>query len=63
MHILNIQSKSGIMAERGAFEDERDTIRSLAKADSITILKQRDLAAGKIQSKPVAQFPTRFFQL
>ncbi|MBB5074418.1 hypothetical protein HNQ69_001560, partial [Bartonella callosciuri] len=63
MNILNSQSKGGIMAERGAFEDEREALRSWSRADSITMLKPGSLAAGKIQPKPVAQFPTGFFQL
>ncbi len=63
MHILNSQSKGGIMAERGAFEDEREAVQSWSRADSITVLKNGALAGGKIQPKPVAQFPTGFFQL
>ncbi|UNF49322.1 phage portal protein [Bartonella krasnovii] len=63
MHILNSQSKGGIMAERGAFEDEREAVKSWSRADSITVLKNGALAGGKIQPKPVSQFPTGFFQL
>ncbi len=63
MHILNSQSKGGIMAERGAFEDEREAVKSWSRVDSITVLKNGALAGGKIQPKPIAQFPTGFFQL
>ncbi|UNE55348.1 portal protein [Bartonella machadoae] len=63
MYILNSQSKGGIMAERGAFENEAEAARSLARADSLTWTKPNALAQGKIQPKPVAQFPAGFFQL
>ncbi|WP_429138171.1 portal protein [Bartonella heixiaziensis] len=63
MYILNSQSKGGIMAESGAFKDEREAAKSLSRSDSITWVKPNALAQGKIQPKPVAQFPTGFFQL
>ncbi|MEL6088866.1 portal protein [Bartonella schoenbuchensis] len=63
MYILNSQAKGGIMAERGAFDDERQAVESWAKADTITWLKSGALVGGKIQSKPRAEFPNGFFQL
>ncbi|WP_208434595.1 portal protein [Bartonella taylorii] len=63
MYILNSQSKGGIMAESGAFKDEREAAKSLSRSDSITWVKPNALAQGKIQPKPVAQFPQGFFQL
>ncbi len=63
MYILNSQSKGGIMAESGAFKDEREAAKSLSRSDSITWVKPNALAGGKIQPKPVAQFPEGFFQL
>ncbi len=63
MYILNSQSKGGIMAESGAFKDEREAAKSLSRSDSITWVKPNALAGGKIQPKPVAQFPQGFFQL
>lgn len=63
MHILNSQSKGGIIAERDAFEDDRQAEESWAKSDSITWAKKGKLSEGKIQPKPTAQFPTGFFAL
>lgn len=63
MHLLNSQSKGGIMAERDAFDDDRQAMESWARSESITWLRSGSLAAGRVQSKPVAQFPAGFFQL
>ncbi|WP_336278492.1 portal protein [Bartonella sp. CB175] len=63
MHLLNSQSKGGIMAERDAFDDDRQAMESWARADSITWLKTGAVSGGRIQPKPVAQFPQGFFQL
>jgi hypothetical protein len=63
MHILNTNSKGGIMAERGAFENDRKAAESWAKADGITWVNSGALQNGQIQPKPVAQVPPAFFQL
>ncbi|WP_413154420.1 portal protein [Bartonella sp. cb54] len=63
MYLLNSQSKGGIMAERDAFDDDRQAMESWARADSITWLKSGAVTGGRIQPKPVAQFPQGFFQL
>lgn len=63
MFLLNSQSKGGIIAERDAFEDDRQAEESWAKSDSITWAKKGKLTEGKIQPKPTAQFPTGFFAL
>ncbi len=63
MHLLNSQSKGGIMAERDAFDDDRQAVESWARADSITWLKSGAVSGGRIQPKPMAQFPQGFFQL
>jgi len=65
MYLLNAQAKGGIMAERGAFDDDAQAEESLARADQITWVKNGALTAGagRIQPKPVAQFPSGFFAL
>jgi len=65
MYLLNAQAKGGIMAERGAFDDDAQAEESLARADQITWVKNGALSAGsgRIQPKPVAQFPSGFFAL
>lgn len=63
MHILNSQSKGGIMVERGAFDDDRQAVESWTKTDQITWLRPGALSQGKIQPKPSANFPAGFFQL
>ncbi|UNF47877.1 portal protein [Bartonella krasnovii] len=63
MYILNSQAKGGLMAERGAFDDERQALENWARTDTITWVKNGALTGGKIQPKPLAQFPQGFFQL
>lgn len=64
MHILNSQAKGGIMAEDGAFEDQRKAEQDWAKPEGITILAEGSLGAHpKIMPKPVAQFPAGFDRL
>lgn len=63
MHILNSQAKGGILAERGAFDDDRQAEESLAKADTITWLKHGAVGQQAIMPKPSAVFPAGFFQL
>ena len=55
MHILNSNAKGGIMAERGAFEDDREASESWARADSITWLERGGIQ--KIQPKPTTALP------
>lgn len=57
MHILNSNAKGGILAERGAFEDDRKAADSWAKADSITFTNPGAISQQRITNKPVAAFP------
>jgi len=63
MYLLNSQAKGGIMAERGAFDDDGQAEESWARADSITWAKPGAIAGRRIEPKPAAQFPTGFFTL
>lgn len=65
MYLLNSQSKGGLLAERGAFEDSRQAEESWAKSDAITYLKDGSLSGPnpKVKEKPSAQFPAGFFAL
>lgn len=64
MFLLNSQSKGGIMAERGAFEDDRQAEESWAKTDAITWAKNGSLGSSpRVLPKPTAQFPAGFFTL
>lgn len=65
MYLLNSQSKGGIAAERGAFDDDRQAENSWAKADEITWLTKGSLSGQnpKIMPKAPAQFPAGFFTL
>lgn len=63
--LLNSQSKGGIGAERGAFENDLQAEESWARADAITWFNQGALSGDKpkIVPKPTAQFPAGFFTL
>lgn len=65
MHVLNSQAKGGILAERGAFDDNLQAEESFARADQITWLRNGALSGGapRIQAKPAAVFPAGIFQL
>lgn len=65
MYLLNSQSKGGIGAERGAFENDREAEASWAKADEITWFTKGALSgpSPKFIPKPQANFPAGFFTL
>jgi hypothetical protein len=66
MHILNSQAKGGVMAEKDAFENQRQAEESWAASERITWLKKGALSGPqgtKIQAKPVAVFPAGFDRL
>ncbi len=63
MHIMNINAKGGIMAERGAFEDQAQAEKSWSDPTKITWLANGALQGGKIREKTAATIPTGFQQL
>lgn len=65
MHIMNSNAKGGLLAEKGAFEDQRKAEKSWADPSAITWLENGALSttAPRIKDKPPAQFPAGFMQL
>lgn len=63
LHILNSQAKGGIIAERDVAEDQTEFEESWARTDRITWARPGKLTAGKIEPKPMAQFPAGFDRL
>lgn len=65
LHILNTTAKGGILAERDAFEDQRDAEDNYARPDAITWMKNGALSKDgpKIMPKPGQGFPAGHIQL
>lgn len=63
MHILNTNAKGGLMAEKGAFEDQKQAEASWADPTKITWLKDGALQGNRVKEKTVATFPAGFQQL
>ncbi|MEP0150003.1 hypothetical protein [Roseibium sp.] len=65
MHIMNSNSKGGLLAERGAFDDQRQAEASWADPSAITWLKSGALSgqAPAVKEKGATQFPAGFQQL
>ena len=63
MHIMNANAKGGLMAEKGAFDDQRKAEAEWASPDAITWLNDGAINQNKIKEKPQAQFPAGFMQL
>lgn len=66
LHILNSNAKGGLMAEVGAFEDDREAEKTWARPDKITWLSQGALTTPggeKVKPKPPPTFPTGFDRL
>ncbi|MDM7852361.1 portal protein [Pseudochrobactrum kiredjianiae] len=63
MHLLNSQSKGGLLAEKEAFDNIRQADETWASPDAITWVNAGALQSGQIQPKPPAQFPQGFFAL
>jgi hypothetical protein len=61
MFIMNSNSKGGLLAEKGAFDNSREAERTWAEADAITMVNDGRL--GSIREKTQAPFPIGFQQL
>jgi hypothetical protein len=58
LHVINSNAKGGIMAEDGAFPDQRKAEQSWAKSDSLVTTSKGALQRGAIQPKPTVPYPT-----
>lgn len=63
MHIMNSNSKGGLLAEKGAFDNQRQAEKTWADPSAITWTKDGAIANQKIKEKAPAQFPAGFQQL
>lgn len=63
MNIMNTNSKGGLLAEKGAFENQRQAEESWADPSAITWLQNGAMSGNKVKEKPPAQFPVGFQQL
>lgn len=63
LHIINSNSKGGIMAEKGAFESVPQAEESWANPEGITWVEDGAIANGRIQPKQPVQFPAGLGQL
>lgn len=61
LHIINSNAKGGLLAELGAFQNDKKAQQDWAKPDSVTMLNAGGL--DKIREKTQAQFPTAIAQL
>jgi len=63
LHILNSNSKGGVMAEKSAVDNINDFEAKWASADGVVYVADDALAKGRIQEKPKAVWPTGFDKL
>jgi len=65
MHIMNVNSKGGLLAEKGAFKNQRQAEESWSDPSAITWLEDGALSTThtRVKEKPPAQFPAGFQQL
>jgi hypothetical protein len=61
MHIFNSLAKGGVMAERGAVEDEKQFENSWSKTEAVTWLNSGGLT--KIQEKPHGNVPSQLLNM
>lgn len=58
MHIINTNSKGGLMAEKDAFENPKKAEKEWADPSAITWMRAGALQNGKVQQKQIVQLPT-----
>ena len=58
LHVINSNAKGGIMAEDGAFPDQRKAEKNWARSDSVVTTAKGALQRGAIQPKPTVPYPT-----
>ena len=63
LHILNTTAKGGVLAEKGAFEDQRQAQDTYAQPDAITWAAEGAISKGKIIPKPGAAMPNAYVNL
>jgi len=63
LHIINSNSKGGVMYEADAVEDARAFEEGWAAADSAVPVRSGALSGGRIQPKPQVQMPAALMQL
>ncbi|CAK7257712.1 MULTISPECIES: portal protein [unclassified Shinella] len=63
MHIMNSNAKGGLLAEKGAFRNQRQAEESWADPSAITWMEDGSIQQQRIKEKPPAQFPAGFQQL
>lgn len=63
LHIINSNSKGGVMVEPGAVVDQQQFEESWAAADGVTWMKDGAIAAGRISEKPKADMPSALMSL
>lgn len=63
MHILNSNAKGGLLAEKGAFENQRKAEETWADPRAITWVKDGAIVNGKVKEKAMPSFPQGFAQL
>lgn len=57
LHMINTNAKGGIMVETGAVDDIRKLEDTWAKTDGVTLVNAGAISGGKIQPKPIPQYP------
>lgn len=63
LHILNTTAKGGILAEKNAFEDQREAQDTYAQPDAITFTAPGAIKDGRIMQKPGVGIPTAYVNL